>query len=308
MQNRRIYIVLLSLSLIFLISGVINAAPDFKLIYVIQQGDSLYEIARDYDISVEKLCQVNNLNQDSWIKVGDELIIPQIKAEKEDENWENRLFADRQNNKKEILSIAEPVTYSVRVNKNKEIPEVNIPPGQIITYHIGVGDTLFELARDFNTSIGVVMALNDMENSIIRIGDKLQLPINNLTARQVLARTVSDQDLNLLARVIYGEARGEPFIGQVAVGAVVINRVLSSYFPDTFRRVIYQSGQFTAVSDGQINLNPGRTAYRAARDAVRGKDPTMGALYYYNPDIAENKWWFSTRKLLVTIGDHVFAR
>jgi N-acetylmuramoyl-L-alanine amidase len=152
------------------------------------------------------------------------------------------------------------------------------------------------------------MALNNMDKSIIRVGEKIKLPIDKLSPEQVIAKTIKPRDVELLARAIFGESRGEPFIGQVAVGSVVINRVLSDYFPDTFYDVIYQSGQFSAVSDGQINLSPNQTAFRAAREAIGGKDPTMGALYYYNPKIAANKWWFSTRKLLVTIGDHVFAK
>ncbi|MFW6029526.1 MAG: cell wall hydrolase, partial [Halanaerobiales bacterium] len=148
---------------------------------------------------------------------------------------------------------------------------------------------------------------NNMENSIIRRGQRIRLPINNLTQRQVLAMQVSNEDIELLARVIHGEARGEPFIGQVAVGAVVINRVLSSQFPNTFREVIYQNKQFSAVADGQINLSPTNTSYRAAREAINGSDPSMGSLYYYNPEFAKYQWWFETRRRTVTIGAHVFT-
>lgn len=116
----------------------------------------------------------------------------------------------------------------------------------------------------------------------------------------------SDNDLNLLAKLIYGEARGESYTGQVAVGAVVLNRVKSSSFPNTISGVIYQKNAFTAVSDGQINLAPDQTAKKAAKDALNGWDPTNGALYYYNPAIATSSWIFS-RKTLTTIGNHVFA-
>lgn len=116
----------------------------------------------------------------------------------------------------------------------------------------------------------------------------------------------SDNDVNLLAKLIYGEARGESYTGQVAVGAVVLNRVKSSSFPNTISGVIYQKNAFTAVSDGQINLTPDQTAKKAAKDAMNGWDPTNGALYYYNPSIATSSWIFS-RKTLTTIGNHVFA-
>lgn len=114
-------------------------------------------------------------------------------------------------------------------------------------------------------------------------------------------------DLNLLARVIYGEARGESYTGQVAVGAVVLNRVKSSSFPNTISGVIYQSGAFDAVSDGQINKTPDSTAKKAAQDALNGWDPSYGAIYYFNPNTATNKWIWS-RPMTVTIGKHRFCK
>lgn len=117
----------------------------------------------------------------------------------------------------------------------------------------------------------------------------------------------SDADLNLLAKLIYGEARGESYVGQVAVGAVVMNRIKSSSFPNTMSGVIYQKYAFTAVDDGQINLTPNDTARRAAKDAMNGWDPSYGAIYYYNPATATSSWIFS-RQTTVTIGNHVFAK
>jgi N-acetylmuramoyl-L-alanine amidase len=116
----------------------------------------------------------------------------------------------------------------------------------------------------------------------------------------------SSSDVKLLARLIYAEARGEPYQGQVAVGAVVLNRVKSSSFPNTISGVIYQPYAFTCVNDGQINLSPNQTAINAAKDAMNGWDPTYGCLYYYNPKVATSKWIYS-RKTVVTIGQHVFA-
>ncbi len=117
----------------------------------------------------------------------------------------------------------------------------------------------------------------------------------------------NSSNLNLLARIIYGEARGEPYTGQVAVGAVVLNRVKSSSFPNTISGVIYQSGAFDAVRDGQINLTPDSTAKKAAQDALNGWDPTYGAIYYFNPATATNKWIWS-RPMTVTIGNHRFCK
>lgn len=117
----------------------------------------------------------------------------------------------------------------------------------------------------------------------------------------------NSSNVNLLARAVYGEARGEPYVGQVAVAAVILNRVKSSSFPNTISGVIYQSGAFDAVSDGQINLNPDSTAKKAAQDALNGWDPSYGAIYYFNPSTATNKWIWS-RPLTVTIGKHRFCK
>ena len=116
----------------------------------------------------------------------------------------------------------------------------------------------------------------------------------------------SSSEVYLLAKTIYAEGRGEPYTGQVAIGAVVLNRVRNSAFPNTISGVVYQKHAFTAVSDGQINLTPNETAMKAAKDAINGWDPTGGALYYYNPAVATSSWIFG-RPTITVIGKHVFA-
>lgn len=119
----------------------------------------------------------------------------------------------------------------------------------------------------------------------------------------------SSSDLQLMARAINGEARGEPYEGQVAVGAVILNRVKNSQFPNTIAGVIYEKGAFTAVADGQINvpIKEGSTVLKAAQDALNGWDPTNGCIYYFNPDTATNKWIWS-RPLVKMIGKHRFCK
>ena len=116
-------------------------------------------------------------------------------------------------------------------------------------------------------------------------------------------------DVQLMARAINGEARGEPYEGQVAVGAVILNRVKDSRFPNSISGVIYQSGAFTAVADGQINapIDENSTVYKAAQDALNGWDPTGGCVYYFNPDTATNSWIWS-RPHVITIGKHRFCK
>lgn len=139
------------------------------------------------------------------------------------------------------------------------------------------------------------------------------LAVDGVAGKQTLAAlglptgsTSSNNNLNLLARAISGEARGEPYEGQVAVGAVILNRVDSSDFPNTIAGVIYQSGAFDSVYDGQINMEPTTTAIKAAQDALNGWDPSGGCLYFYNPATSTSKWIWS-RTVVRKIGKHNFA-
>lgn len=117
----------------------------------------------------------------------------------------------------------------------------------------------------------------------------------------------SNSDLNLLSRLVYAEARGESYTGQVAVASVVLNRVKNSSFPNSVAGVIYQQGAFSVVNDGQINLTPNQTAISAAQDAMNGWDPSYGAIYYFNPNTATSSWIWS-RPVTVVIGNHRFCK
>lgn len=151
--------------------------------------------------------------------------------------------------------------------------------------------------RDYGlTADGIVGARTEKALKITLTGKSSQSKNN-----------VSSANLDLLAKCVYAEARGEPYTGQVAIAAVVLNRVKSSSFPNTVSGVIYQKNAFTCVSDGQINLTPNASAYSAAKDALNGWDPTNGCLYYYNPATATSKWIWSL-KVELKIGKHSFAR
>lgn len=131
---------------------------------------------------------------------------------------------------------------------------------------------------------------------------------NTLAAMGIFGTDDSNNssDYNLLARIISAEARGEPYMGQVAVGAVVLNRVEHPSFPDTLSGVVYQKGAFSCLYDGQFNEPISESAYKAATDAINGLDPSGGAIYYYNPQKSTNKWIFS-RPVITTIGSHRFC-
>ena len=155
------------------------------------------------------------------------------------------------------------------------------------------------------------------KNAVIRFQKDKGLKVDGIVGSQTLkalgisksgnqSGEYSSSDYNLLARVISAEARGEPYIGQVAVGAVILNRIEHPSFPDTLAGVVYQKGAFSCMYDGQINAQITDSAYNAARDALNGLDPSGGAIYYYNPSTATSKWIYS-RPVITQIGDHVFC-
>lgn len=164
------------------------------------------------------------------------------------------------------------------------------------------GDTLFQLARRYSTTVNQLINTNNLKSTLILVGQKLIIPAG---APQGI--NVTNEEMDLLARTVYSEARGEPFQGQVAVAAVVLNRVRHPEFPNSIRGVIFEPWAFTAVNDGQFWLTPNQTAYAAVREALDGNDPSNGAIFYFNPVTATNQW-IRTRPVITQIGRHVFAR
>ncbi|WP_410511322.1 spore cortex-lytic enzyme [Paenibacillus sp. BR2-3] len=146
--------------------------------------------------------------------------------------------------------------------------------------------------------------------AVYKFQKKYGLPADGITGAKTWAllkkHSLNIYEMDIMAKIIYSEARGEPYTGQVAVGAVVMNRIQSNQFPNNIKDVVFQPGAFTAVDDGQFWLIPNRTAYLAALDAVRGWDPTNHSLYYFNPDTATSSWIW-TRSQNLKIGKHIFA-
>ncbi|ACX52793.1 cell wall hydrolase SleB [Ammonifex degensii KC4] len=172
------------------------------------------------------------------------------------------------------------------------------------TYTVAAGDTLWRISQAYGITVEELMEENDLDSPIIFPGEVLRIP----ESRGL--KTITSRDLELLARIIHAEARGEEFLGKVAVGAVVLNRLRHPAFPKTVPEVIFQRTnglyEFTPVADGSINLEPDEEAYAAAREALKGRDPTGGALFFYNPRTATDRW-IRTLPVTVRIGNHVFA-
>lgn len=172
---------------------------------------------------------------------------------------------------------------------------------------------MFELALGLEVDISFIMpdfhASIEYRASIHEQYVSLSV-MYNISSLFDFSRSYSPEDLDLLARLISAESRGEPFEGQVAVGAVVLNRLKSPEFPDTIRDVIYQEGQFTSVANGAINAPPAESSIAAARAALAGEDPSLGALYFCNPNLSSESGlkFMSTRTPTTTIGRHVFYK
>ena len=307
---KRINIIFFTAIFIILVTNISLAGSIFNvnLIYEVDQGDALITIAQRFDVSVDDIREANGLGENQYIRVGDELLIPKKYQTTEEvpEELYNLYEVEESSNE---FTLSEGKSYEVKIPEIKQGQNIDVSNMQTLDYKITMGDNLYDLAREFNTNIAVIRKLNDLERSdVIRLGDSIKLPIDNISQRELLSHTITDEEFELLARIIHGEARGEPYVGQVAVGAVVLNRVLGNYFPDDIESVIYQSGQFSPVIDGQIYLDPDRSAYQAAEEALEGKDPTRGAQYFYNPDTANYISWFEQRQKVVRIGNHVFTR
>ncbi|MFZ5634620.1 MAG: cell wall hydrolase [Bacillota bacterium] len=177
-------------------------------------------------------------------------------------------------------------------------------------YTVQEGDSLSKIAEKTGVSVPALIRANRLSSTVIYPKQVLIIPGSGPDFGIAISRGFTREDVMLLARAIYAEARGESFTGQVAVGAVILNRLESRDFPKTIRDVIMQrqSGtyQFSPVEDGSINLEPDEIAICAAIQAIAGQDPTNGALYFYNPETASDRW-IRTLPVIARIGNHVFA-
>ena len=207
-----------------------------------------------------------------------------------------------------LISCAAAFADGSLQGSNTQVPGSSNSAG--VNYIIKEGDTLYEIAQNNDVTVKELMMVNNLTGSLIRPGEIIVLPKKPADNRHLSSGEISREDLKLLAKLIHAEARGECFEGQVAVGAVILNRLESPHFPKTIKEVIYQKSnrvyQFSPVGDGSINLEPDERAIQAAVQAVSGEDPTGGALFFYNPEISGDRW-IKTLPVVTKIGNHVFA-
>lgn len=186
-----------------------------------------------------------------------------------------------------------------------EVKPIVTKPQAYTVYQVAPGDSLYWIAATYGLSVEELQALNRLETDTIRVGQRLVVPLDTIRYYPVGVHLTA-QEVEWLAQMIYAEARGEPYVGQVAVGAVILNRMLSSQFPDTLRGVLFQTNAFQPIQNGSFYMTPNESARRAALEALNGNDPTGGALFFFNPRQSTDRFMHS-RPAKVTIGRHRFT-
>ncbi|MDI9439170.1 MAG: LysM peptidoglycan-binding domain-containing protein [Firmicutes bacterium] len=217
-----------------------------------------------------------------------------------------------------LFALGQPAPYEGAVTMGEitlpEVPKDSEPPeavspaakyGALTVYKVEAGDSLYWIATTYGLSVEELKDLNNLESDVIRVGQRLLVPLDQVKYYPVGVRLTS-QEVEWLAQMIHAEARGEPYLGQVAVGAVIINRILSPQFPDTLRGVLFQTNAFQPIQNGSFYMAPNETARRAALEALSGHDPTGGALFFFNPRKSTDRFMHS-RPVQTTIGNHRFT-
>ncbi len=316
-MRRSLFVVCGVFLLCLLFAGTSYAAVS----YTVQPGDSLYLIARSYGLTPQDLINANGLTS-TMIIPGQLLTIPVS-------NSQGSQYTVKPGDTLYLIAQAHGITVDSIMAYNN-LKTTTIYPGQVLQlppgnswgtnpgqnssgtrYTVKPGDTLYLIARAHGTTVDRIMADNNLTTTWIYPGQVLYLsgcaPSNTGWGSEASRGEVTPEDAYLLAQLIYAESRGEIFEGQVAVGAVVLNRVKDPRFPNTIRDVIYEPWQFEPVLNGQINLTPDAVAIQAADAALSGADPTGGALYFFNPSKADGSF-FNTLTYLCTIGNHAFYK
>jgi len=265
-QSNILKVSVVVIAALVMVLGFASVAEAQTLQHRVQPGESLWRISQRYGTSINELRRANSL-------------------------WRTEIYPGE--------TLAVPYSGSVHT--------------------VSSGESLFRIATWYETSVNEIQSLNRHYSTTIYPGQRLAIPESgtsrtNGTSRETEERNtgsssgfnLSAGEIDLLARTVYSEAKGEPYEGQVAVAAVVLNRIRSSQFPDSVWGIVYQQGQFEPVMRGTIYQSADNTAFRAVRDALNGWDPSWGALYFFNPSKTSNAFMWS-RPVIRTIGGHRFT-
>lgn len=275
---------------------------DGKIKIVVQRGETLWALAQSYQTTVDEIVKLNKVKSPDNIREGQSLWVPSRVLEEKSEKIEDIMVTDYTIDPSQSWWVNALRRRIVQVESiYSQASSLKLQKSIIPTFEIFVNRETPQVDPPSNALPGVIE--NVQKVAALK-------PPSIGTESQVLSRSlgrlVSKEDVELLTRVIHGEARGENFEGQVAVGAVVLNRLKDPRFPKTIRAVVYQAGAFTAVDDKQIHLDPNNQSYKAAEAALAGQDPTNGALFYFNPSTATDRW-IKSRAVVKQIGNHTFS-
>ncbi len=309
--------------------NTVQAQTSANTTYRVVAGDNLWRIANQHGVSVDQLRQANQLRTDV-LQIGQTLNIPNsggnvstmarssytVSAGDTLWNIASRfgLTVNELRNMNQLQTDVLQIGQVLQVSRSDAGQSGNTQTTNQKTHTVVAGETLWRIATQNGVTVNELKQANQLNSDQLRIGQTIIVPQNsspsNNTRHQQVA-SINQEALEWLAKMIYAEARGEPLEGQIAVGAVIMNRVNSSLFPNTVREVLFERSngvfQFTPVSNGSINTAvPNDVNMEAAIRAANGEDPTNGSLFFYNPAKTGDSW-IRTRQVSTTIGNHVFA-
>ncbi len=290
------------------------------LSYHVRPGDTFWLLSQRFDVSTVQIKSASNYWQDN-LMVGQRLVIPVsggntaggktiYTVQRGDSLWaiSNRYGT----NVNTLMSLNNLSSSVINIGDILVISQSNQTPDDTsYTQHtVRSGDTLWRLSQQYGTTVNAIMSLNNLQSSYLRIGQVLKIPGTSTPSDPSPSNprvSLSASEMRTLAQMIEAEAGGEPVLGQVAVGAVIINRIKSPQFPNTLHGVLYEHRQFESILNGWFYQVTGDRSLDAARRAVSGEDPSKGSLYFFNPAGVPSNSWMWTREILVEIGGHVFG-
>ncbi len=287
-------------NLIVLLLLVVFSKSVLGLEHVVSHGENLTTIAKMYGVSVAEILVANEIENANLIHVGQKLIIPQKRMVIELDKLYGQTRAESY--------LAEGRKANISAEESYFLLSFIFGPsgydGEEQIHRVKTGDTIFTLAKEYDIPEEQIRSRNALApHEMLMPGQYIYIPSPQAKIIFPMAKEVE-----LLARIIAAEARGESFEGQIAVGAVILNRVKDPRFPNTISDVIFEKGQFEVVSNGvYLTVVVPELSKRAAQEALRGRDPTKGALFFYNPKIAQYKEYFEQRPVAAEIGNHVFT-